>query len=230
MNVGEIKRKYLANKEHRRHNALQKYREKIDKANQNRGRRIIILSSDCVGGRIMKDYELPEYTPTVNNWYSGGDFLKICQNPDYYFSTDVKYGGMDEHNEPVGIIDDVVVHFGHSSGYDESLKKWQMGCKSYFRSKKKGNYQICVIMNDRNRFESNMIDEFESLPYDKKVLFVHRKDWLTPHSFYMKGEDNCEYVDIMTKFENQFSIYRRYDRFDFCNWFVDMIEDEGAQK
>ncbi|MCR4611907.1 MAG: DUF1919 domain-containing protein, partial [Lachnospiraceae bacterium] len=177
MNIAVIRKKYHEMREEKRHNVFREKREALSDALHKSGKKIIILSSDCVGGRIMKDYELPEYTPTVNNWYSSSDFLKICSNPDYYFSQKVEYIGEDEHCEPMGRIDDVVVHFGHSSGFDESLKKWEIGCKSYFRAKRKGSYEICVIMNDRNYFEQEFLDLFEKLPYKNKVLFVHRKDW-----------------------------------------------------
>ena len=136
---------------------------------------------------------------------------------------------MDENNQPIGRIDDIIVHFGHSSGYEESLKKWQIGCKSYFRTKKKGNYEICIIMNDRNSFETSMLDIFETLPYSNKVLFVHRKDWSRPHTFYMDGEDSLEYVDTMTSYENQISINRRYDRFDFYKLFMKIARNEESE-
>lgn len=226
MNLKILKSKISEKKEHRRHNAFFNRRRTLHDSLSKSKKRIIILSSDCTGGRIMRDFELPEYTPTINNWYSGSDFLKICSNPDYYFSQEVVFAYMDENNQPVGKIDDVEIHFGHSSGFDESLKKWQIGCKSYFRAKKKGDYEICVIMNDRNLFTNDMLNKFDELPYSHKVLFVHRKDWSGPNTFYMEGEDSLDFVDVMTAYENHLSIKRRYDRFDFYGWFVDFIKSE----
>lgn len=170
----------------------------------------------------MKDYSLPSYTPMVNNWYSAEDFIKICENPDYYFSIKMLYLGMDENGEFIGKIDDVTVHFGHTSSYEEALKKWEIGCKSYFRAKKKDNYEICIIQNDRNGFNDTLIDRFNNLPYSHKIIFVHKKDNSLHDAFYMQGEDNKSYVDVMTQFENKLSIRRRYDRFDFCKWFLEI--------
>lgn len=226
MNLKEIKAKISEYKENRRHESLNDRRHALHEVLSKTKNKIIVLSSDCTGGRLMRDFELPEYTPTVNNWYSCSDFLKICSNPDYYFSQEVIFSHMDENNQPVGKIDDVEIHFGHSSGFEESLKKWQIGCKSYFRAKKKDNYEICVIMNDRNLFSKDMISQFDGLPYNHKVLFVHQKDWSGPNTFYMKGEDSLKFVDVMTAYENRISLKRRYDRFDFYKWFIDIARKE----
>lgn len=228
MNINMIKSRYYNAREEKRHSLLTEKREVLSKAQAESGKKLILLSSDCTGGRLLRDFELPEYTPTVNNWYSGRDFLKICNDPDKYFSCEVVSGGVDSHNEPIGLIDDVVIHFGHSSGYEESVKKWEIGCKSYFRAIRKGNYQICIIMNDRNGFQENMVNEFDALPYDNKVLFVHRKDWESPNIFYMENEDDLEYVDVMTNFESKLTTRRRYDRFDFYNWFLKMYIGNGV--
>lgn len=74
---------------------------------------VMVLSSDCVGGRLMKDYLLPCCTPTVNIWFSGEDFLKICEDPQKYLSGAIARGEPGLENHPTGIVDDVVLHFGH---------------------------------------------------------------------------------------------------------------------
>lgn len=224
MSFKTLRTSISAKKEERRHNEFSKKRNELQRVLSESKKKIIILSSDCTGGRIMRDFGLPEYTPTINNWYSGADFIKICSNPDYYFSQEVEFIGLDEQNQPMGKIDDVIVHFGHTAGYEESLKKWQIGCKSYFRTIKKGNYETCIIMNDRNFFNHDLLGLFEKLPYEYKVLFVHRKEWSSPHTFYMSGEDSYDYVDIMTAFESSISTKRRYDRFDFYRWFVEIAK------
>lgn len=202
-------------KENIRNKSLYKYQNDLNRSDK----KIIVLSSDCVGGRLMKDYALPSYTPMINNHYSAKDFIKICQNPDYYFSHEVEFAGYSKHNHPMGRIDDVCVIFGHSSGYEESLKKWKIGCKNYFRAKKTNNYEIIVICNDRNGFMLEDVNGFESLPYKYKVNFVHTKEYLSENSFYMKNEDNFNCVKTMTSFESRFSIKRRYDRYDFYKVF-----------
>ena len=42
----------------------------------------------------------------------------------------------------------------------------------------------------------------------------------------MKGDEYKEFVEIMTNFEGWFTLKRRYDRFDFYQWFYDMYSAE----
>lgn len=224
----DLKRKYNDKREKIRHESFAKEREQITESLLESRKRIIILSSDCVGGRLMKDFELPQYTPTVNNWYSGDDFMKICFNPDYYFSQDVIYNGLDSNGEPTGKMDDVIIHFGHTSGFNESYKKWMIGCKSYFRAKKK-EHIICVVANDRNSFSENTLELYGKLPYKNKIIFVHKSEWDSDYDrFYMNGEDSLPHVNVMTLYESKLSCKRRYDRFNFAEWFLRMIQDADS--
>lgn len=184
---------------------------------------LIILASDCVGGRLMKDYRLPYYTPTVNIWYPDDSFLKLCKNPDYYFQQPLIELHDSTINSPAAKCGDITLVFGHYKGmpFSKIEKIWRKGCKSYFRAKKEGNYEFIVIANDRNGFEP-YIDEFCELPYKYKVIFTH-KNFNNQSCFYMK-EDSLQFVDIMTSFENIFSLHRRYDRFDFFSWLKEIYK------
>lgn len=215
-----LKKIYNEIKEYKRNRKLSQMQEALKVAAE-KGKKIIVLSNDCTGGRVMKDFSMPSYTPTVNNWYSAADFLKICRNPDYYFSCSIEDAGIDADGKFTGKLDDIYIHFGHSSSYQESVKKWKIGCKSYFRARK-SNHEICVIMNDRNGFEESLFNDFNSLPYIHKMIFTHKQWKNVPDSFYMDGEDALPYVDVMTRYENKLSTKRRYDRFDFFKWFMEI--------
>lgn len=194
-----------------------KIRNKLSEKN------LIILASDCVGGRLMKDFDLPFYTPTVNIWYPNDGFLKLCKNPDYYFQQPLIELHDSTINDPAAKCGDITLVFGHHKGmaFSKIEKTWRKGCKSYFRAKKEGNYEFIVIANDRNGFEP-YIDEFCELPYKYKVIFTHKK--INNQScFYMK-EDSLQFVDIMTSYENKFSLRRRYDRFDFYSWLKEIYK------
>lgn len=184
---------------------------------------IIVLSSDCVGGRLMNDYRLPVNTPTVNIWYSDDGFLKICEKPEEYFKLPIVMGEKDDEGHYTGTVGDVICHFGHEDDAISAEKKWKRGCKQFFRAQK-GDYEICVIMNDRNHFNESFIDRFETLPYKNKIMFTHRPYKEAPHTFYMIGEDSLPCVKTMTLFENYLSTKRRYDRFDFYQWFYNMLK------
>lgn len=167
----------------------------------------------------MNDFRMPVNTPMVNNWYSAQDFLKICENPQKYFAEDLIIDGFDENGGCRGHINDVIIHFGHDKDPEVAIKKWQRGCKQYYRAIKK-KYEVMVIMNDRNGFQDDDVVRFESLPYRYKVLYTHKQHLNAPHTIYMKGEDGMPYVDMMTNFESIFSLKRRYDRFDYYTTFL----------
>lgn len=186
---------------------------------------IIILSSDCIGGRLMKDYRLPSFTPTVNLGFRAGDYLKLCRNPEHYFTQEITEIKNDSIH-PLAQCDDIFIHFDHETEFESAKKKWKHGCKKYLKAIKEP-HEVCLVMTDRNGFEPDMIQQFEELPYHYKVLFTHDKHEEAPHTFYMEGEDNMPYVDIMTKFESVFSLNRRYDRFDFYQWFYEIYSGGG---
>lgn len=176
-------------------------------------KKIIIFSNDCVGGRVMKDYGLPCYSPMVNAWYSAEDYIKICEKPLYYFQFALEDCGLDEDNHPLGRLGDVYLHFTHFSNFESAKRRWNRGVKQFYQAYE-DNHEFLIIMNDRNFFTDRLVERFENLPYQYKVLFTH-VDHRTPNTFYMKNEDSREFVDIMTNFENLFSCKRRYERFDF---------------
>lgn len=222
--IRNFKHSFDQNKENRRHQKFEEQAASLFKLCTKKS--IIVLSSDCVGGRLMYDYRLPVYTPTVNNWYSDDGFLKICENPIEYFKMPLILNGeRDKKGNFIGLLGDIVCHLGHEADPEKALKKWNRGCKQFFRAIK-GNYEICVIMNDRNHFNDSFIKRFEALPYKNKVLFTHIPHPEAPHTFYMEGEDSLPYVKTMTLYENIFSTKRRYDRFDFYHWFYNMLNED----
>ena len=220
------KEKYTDNREQKRYEKL--FEEKSQKLfSMDSQKKIIILSSDCVGGRLMKDYRLPCFTPTVNIRFDGEDFLRLCQNPEYYFGmSEIQQSFDKNYAHPVGRCGDIYLYFGHEDDFESGARKWKRGCK-LFRKALQGQYEICVIMNDRNEFRQEMVEKFEKLPYKYKVLFTHRPYIDAPHTFYMKGEDKKPYVDTMTDYENSVSLHRRYDRFDFYQWFYEIYQEEA---
>jgi len=217
-------RNYLkTQKESWRHAGLLKQSSALFDLMNAKGVSIIILSSDCTGGRLMNDYRLPVHTPTVNNHYSASDFLKLCEAPEKYFNMEMQLGGKGADGNYIGKLGDVTVHLGHESDPAKAIRRWNRGCKQFKRALH-GPHEIGVIMNDRNGFSDGDMARFEALPYHYKVIFTHKPYPDAPHAFYMKGEDHLPYVKIMTGFEHLFSLKRRYDRYDFFHhWFMKIL-------
>jgi uncharacterized protein (DUF1919 family) len=187
---------------------------------------IIIFCSDCTGGLILEDYSLPVYTPTVNVGFYGEDFLKFCENPDKYVNEEVEWvPELDENCPWTDSFEvkcaDITMFFSHVDSFEEGKKGWNRRCKLYRKAIKKP-HEIVVVMNDRNMFCEDMLPRFQQLPYKYKVIFTH-KNYNMENAFYMVNEDEKEFVDTMTLYEHHnFSLKRRYDRFDFFKWFEEI--------
>ncbi len=218
-----IRQKYDSWREKKRQDGLKEKKSVLKDLSDKK--KIIIFSNDCVGGRLMKDYYLPQYTPMVNIWYSAADFLKICREPEKYLSLKLSDVRLDENGIPSARLGDTILHFNHDNNLDAVVRKWEKGCRAFFKAVKSERHEICVVMNDRNGFDDNMVEKFEYLPYTYKILFTHKK-YASGCTFYMKGDENKEFVEIMTNFEGWFTLKRRYDRFDFYQWFYDMYSSE----
>ena len=54
-------------------------------------RDVTLFSSNCNGGVILHDLGLRFNSPFVNLWIKPKDFIKICENPEYYLKLDLLY-------------------------------------------------------------------------------------------------------------------------------------------
>ena len=200
------------------------FKKKASKIHSLLGKKsIIILSSDCVGGRVMNDFQLPVYTPTVNNWYSNDGFLKLCENLEHYMNEPVVLSEKDDEGHYTGILDDITIHFGHEDDPNKAIKKWNRGCKMLLKAIE-GDHDFLIVYNDRNHFEDSYLERFENLPYNNKILFTHKKHAHYSSTFYMDNEDHLDCVKTMTLFENYISLRRRYDRYDFYKIISELLK------
>lgn len=183
---------------------------------------IILLSSDCVGGVIMDEYKMPVYTPMVNIAYDDDGFLKICKDPERYFNTplEINEEECNQYGHVVAHLGDVTMQFHHDKDPKRALGRWKRGCNAFFRAIREP-HEICIIYND-NHAKDEYVYSFEALPYRYKIMFVHKIYPNASHTLVLKRKKNSENVDVLTNFENRFSISRRFDRFDFFNWFKEI--------
>lgn len=187
---------------------------------------IILLSNDCVGGMVLKDFGMPSYSPLVNTSLDAADFLKICHKPDKYFSMTVEEGESKGLNYPVCRCGDLNIFCSHAKDFDEAKRNWDIGCRNY-RLALKYNYEISVVMSERFKFQDDMLKEFEELPFKHKVLFTKQSHKGYKSTFYISGEENKEELSSLTDYDGGFSLHRRYERFDFYQWFLEMFDEDS---
>ena len=80
--IGHI-REYVWQRAHLR--LCEKYRNKYINHD------VSIISMNCTGGILYHDLGLKFLSPTINLFFRAEDFIKFCENLDYYLSIDQYY-------------------------------------------------------------------------------------------------------------------------------------------
>jgi uncharacterized protein (DUF1919 family) len=94
----------------------------------------VIISNNCWGAEVYIDFKREYNTPFVGLFLAPDDFVKMCNNFDYYLSLDLKFAahskydmykdGHDKKKYPIGLLDDVEIHFLHYADEQEAKNKW----------------------------------------------------------------------------------------------------------
>lgn len=104
------------------------------------------------------------------------------------------------------------MHLVHYNSIEEAQKKWN-------ERKTRIDFQhLFFIMNDRNFCTPKMIaefDEFLTRNGYSGICFTHIPYKNLQHTFYIKGSEDQEFVDIMTAYTGLLT--RRLDQFDWCS-------------
>lgn len=56
-----------------------------------------IIASDCIGGAVYHDLKHQMDSPTINMYFSAGDFVKFCRSMDFYLKQKmelIEWGGI----------------------------------------------------------------------------------------------------------------------------------------
>ncbi|MFG1497422.1 DUF1919 domain-containing protein [Saccharospirillum sp. HFRX-1] len=127
-----------------------------------------IISSNCIGGSIYKDFNLPFNSPTIGSFIHGQDFVRFCSRLSYYLSLDLveitvsKWVGAVSY--PVGLLEDVEIHFLHYESFESAKIKWER------RRARVGYENLFFIMTDRDFSTYKDMKDFDRLD-GKKLLF-----------------------------------------------------------
>lgn len=192
--------------------------KRINIENQKRlqDKNITIISMNCTGGILSHDLGLQFKSPTVNLFFRAEDFIKFCEDLEYYLSidefvecTDPKIIG--KRTYPIVYLGDLVLFLVHYHSVKEAQVKWN-------KRKKRVNWNNIVIINtDREGMTEELKNRFEELPY-RKVMFVNQPDERHPNCFYIKGYENQKSVGIITNHDT-WDGKRPVDQFDWVGFF-----------
>lgn len=177
--------------------------------NRNRNHNFSIISNACVGGFIYRDLNLPYLTPTVNLSISASDFIKLCNNLEFYMEREL-VEVQAEHPYPVGQISDIIIQFIHYNTFEEAREAWN-------RRKKRIRYDnIFIVMKEGKHLTSQNRKDFHQLPYPKVLLVSHQTS--VPNEFYISGfEDKKCLGDIISFQKPGFRYFEQFDFVEFLN-------------
>ncbi len=127
-----------------------------------------IISKNCVGGIISERMKLQFRSPTVGLSINTPDFIKLCENLEYYMAISPVEIVDKSVSWPVGMIDDVRLDFIHYPDFKTACTKWE-------RRKQRINYDnLFFCMTERpDDCTEELLHRFEKLPYENKICFTH---------------------------------------------------------
>jgi uncharacterized protein (DUF1919 family) len=90
----------------------------------------VIVSDDCWGGSLYQWYKRSYNSPFVGLAIYGDCYLKLLSNFDYYMQQNLKFIQESKYqvkklNYPLGLLDDIEIHFLHYIDEEEARIKWE---------------------------------------------------------------------------------------------------------
>jgi uncharacterized protein (DUF1919 family) len=175
---------------------------------------LTIISNNCWAGRIYEDLKLPYQSPTIGLFFYAPCYIKFISDLKVYLKLELKFTNeskypeankyrlINQHFYPIGILDNIEIHFLHYLSISEAKLKWD-------RRKIRVNFNnIFFKMCDRDLCTENIIRQFDNLPY-RKVFFSAKKYKQFNSLIYLpefKGQQSVG--DLYT---NQWSYRRKFN-------------------
>ena len=173
-----------------------------------------IIANDCFGTFVYHNLNLKFNTPTINLFFSHDDFILFVKNLEGFLSADLEEDIEIARKYPVGKLtyngDCIRIEFMHYSSFEEARNKWN-------ERKKRVNFSnIFVIQTVHKNIDKNLIDSFQKLPYNNKLLITHENEYVcdcmvTHPVFSKKNYKAGEFL----KYKNIFSYKRYMDDIDY---------------
>ena len=171
---------------------------------------------NCLGGIITHNLGQRFNSPTVNLWFNAPDFVKFCKKLRYYtFECEIQENPEKTNllNYPVGTLDDITIYFPYADSFEAAKSKWNE------RTKRINFDKLFFIMVQRDGCTREVIEEFDSLDYENKVLFTTQKYQNYKCAVYLPGmEEDEESITDLTRYKGKFTGKRHIDDFDYVSF------------
>ena len=142
-----------------------------------------IISNNCWGGFVYQSYGLKYLTPTIGCFFIADDYIRFISDIKKYLNhnelrfieptkskwyQDIK--NISKFGEyPIGVIDDIEIHFLHYTSSEMAKEKWE-------ERKKRINYdKIIYKFSEMNLCSEKNILDFQKLNLKNKICFISNK-------------------------------------------------------
>lgn len=163
----------------------------LDKYRRLQRSRLSIFSVNCFGGMISNTLGLPFHSPFVNLFLRGEDFIKFLRAPRVYLEENLFYQCHKPNNKenptyefPVATLGNISLNMMHYKTFEESVDAWEK------RKTRINWYNLFVTMFTE---DEKILQEFDALPYGKKVCFVPFKSDLDSAWYINRDITNKEF-------------------------------------
>lgn len=133
-----------------------------------------IISNNCYGLNYYKSQSIPYNTPFVGLFIYADCYVKLLEHFDTYMNEELTYCMISKYGKtdyPVGLLQDVEIHFLHYKTFQEALNKWNR------RKTRMKPFSSCILkMCDRDEFREEHATRFLNLSNKNKILFVTEKN------------------------------------------------------
>lgn len=179
---------------------------------RNKNKDFTIIASNCWGTSVYEDLGVKYNSPTIGLFFMAPCYIKFIYNLRYYtsiplsFTEKSRYFGEDR-SYPIGLIDDIEIHFFHYKDKAEAKVKWE-------RRIKRINYSnLFFAFTDKSLCSVREIELFDKFVADNKVFFSAKNYSGISSLVWLKDyKDDDTIGDIYT----QRHICRKY--FDVIGW------------
>jgi uncharacterized protein (DUF1919 family) len=158
-------------------------------------RNITIISNNCAGSFIYKDMRLCFNSPTIGLFFYSPDYIKFLKNLDYYLEMELSFTNQSKYEGsfpyPIGVLDDIEIHFVHYKDQTHARTKWNMRKKRILRDK------LFIIGAEVKECTPEIIREFDELPFENKIFFTQTPHPLIHSAVHLKRYENIEFESYL---------------------------------
>jgi len=169
-----------------------------------------LISNNCWGGHVYRYFNMPYLSPTVGLYFYAEEYVRFVGNLKHYCQQPLRIIRPEEsrHYEelkekgntyaPIGVLgDDVEIVFLHYGSEEEARKKWTRRCERM-------DWQnIIVKFSEQNGATPEHLQEVDSMPYERKLIF-------TAHDYGLKSQVIFKEYEGCSQIPDETTHFRRY--------------------